>query len=266
MLAAALTALAVAFLPVDLVYKVVAVVLGGMAATGAYWTWRVARWAVGSAWDAAQRSRARQQRRQDHAASRGRVAPGRSTVTENDDETLQMGDPTRSRLGRHAVQGLLEQARAAASTGDFREAALLYSDLLDGAPDHLEGLVERGRVYLDLADYNRAMSDFVRAEDVDPESALPLVAIGDLCFVRKDYEGAIEKLDAALALDPRHAMAWCRRGLSHSYRGNHAQALDDLQHAKRLDPDLPNIDTFIALERKKSTPGAPSRSRGPSRR
>jgi hypothetical protein len=46
-------------------------------------------------------------------------------------------------------------------------------------------------------------------------------------------------------------MAFCRRGISHYYRKNYKEAVDDLLRAERLDPEIPNIQTFVSMARKK---------------
>lgn len=174
------------------------------------------------------------------------------TTGAGDDETVMMGDKTRSRLSQTHIDALLHKAHAASFAGDFREAAALYTDLLDGCPGHITAHLERGRAYLDLGDYNRAMSDFVMAEDLDPKSPLAQIATGDLHFARKEYARAISCYDGALALDLEHALAWCRRGISHGFRDNHEQALEDLLRAKKLDPDIPNLETYLTTARSKA--------------
>lgn len=168
----------------------------------------------------------------------------------SEDETVLMGDKTRSQLSQKHIERLLREGSEAAAAGDLHKAAGIYTDLLDSSPDHLEARVARGRVWLDLGDFNRAMSDLVAAEDLSPDSPLPLVGIGDLHFSRKDYARAIECFDIALSIAPDHAMAWCRRGISHYYRGHRDLALEDLSRAKSIDPRIPNLDTYIAMARK----------------
>jgi tetratricopeptide (TPR) repeat protein len=200
-------------------------------------------------------SRARQRRRRVLEEARARDPRSRYGLPHEpaDDETVLMSEKTRARLSQKHVDTLLQRARAATAAGDFRQAVAVYSELLDGRPEQLDARVERGRAYLDLGDYLRAMSDFVMAEDLVPDSPLPLVAIGDLHFARKDYSRAIDCFDLALSIAPDHAMAWCRRGLSHAYRGHDDRAVRDLLRAKQLDPDIPNLDTHLAMARRKAS-------------
>jgi Flp pilus assembly protein TadD len=228
----------------------IAAVLGALVLSVAL-VWLGAR----SRWLAAWRvSRARQRRRRALEEARARHPGSRYGLSYEpaDEETVLMGEKTRARLSQKHLDALLVRARAATREGDFRQAVSIYSDLLDGSPEHLESRVERGRAYLDLGDYNRAMSDFVVAEDLVPDSPMPLVAIGDLHFARKDYARAIECFDLALSIAPDHAMAWCRRGVSHANRGHPEQAQRDLLQAKKLDPDIPNLDSHLALAKRKA--------------
>ncbi|MEZ4238507.1 MAG: tetratricopeptide repeat protein [Myxococcota bacterium] len=150
------------------------------------------------------------------------------------------------------IAALLERARRhVAGGGDLQEAAELYSDAIDADPNNATSHVARGRLYLDLGDYSRAMSDFIIAEGLASDDPEPQVAIGDLYFARKDYRKAIDCFNAALEMAPNHAMAFCRRGISHYYRKNYREAVDDLLRAERLDADIPNIQTFVSMARKK---------------
>ena len=150
------------------------------------------------------------------------------------------------------VDALFERAESAASAGEMQTGADLYSDVIDLDPDHHRAFVGRGRLYLDLGDYTRAMSDFMTAEDLAPTDPEPQIAIGDLYFARKDYRKAISHFNQALEVAPDHAMAFCRRGISHYYRKNYPQGMEDLMRARKLDEDIPNIDTYIAMARKKA--------------
>jgi len=149
------------------------------------------------------------------------------------------------------IAAILAKARQSATEGRLQLGAELFSDVIDADPDNVDAHVARGRLYLDLGDYSRAMSDFMVAEDIAPNSPEPQVAIGDLYFARKDYRKAIDYFNAALEVSPNHAMAFCRRGISHYYRKNFKEAVDDLLRAEKLDADIPNIQTYVAMARKK---------------
>ncbi len=153
--------------------------------------------------------------------------------------------------GAQETTAMLYAARAAAESGDMNRAAELFGDLIDLAPGTIDAHIGRGRLYLDLGDFTRAMSDFMASEDIAPDSPEPAIAIGDLFFARKDYRKAISYFDQALEIAPSHAMAWCRRGISHYYRKNHGPALQDLQRAFELNPEIPNIQTYLAMAKKR---------------
>lgn len=172
---------------------------------------------------------------------------------EEDDEVIEQARGAEPPPGPtpEQIQELLDRAQSAAEAGDLQGGADLYSDALDLDPDSVSAHVARGRLYLDLGDYSRAMSDFMVSEDIAPEDPEPQVAIGDLYFARKDYRKAIDYFNAALQLAPNHAMAYCRRGISHYYRKNYSEALTDLLKAEKLDRDIPNIQTFVSMARKK---------------
>jgi regulator of sirC expression with transglutaminase-like and TPR domain len=157
-----------------------------------------------------------------------------------------------SSMDRGAAAKALHVARHAVESGDMATASQIYSDLIDMDPGNVDAHIGRGRLYLDLGDFSRSMSDFLAAEDLAPGSPEPQIAVGDLYFARKDYRKAISYFDAALEMSPMHAMALCRRGISHYYRKNHGAALADLTRAVQLDPEIPNIQSYLSMARKRS--------------
>lgn len=172
-------------------------------------------------------------------------------LSEEDLEVIQPAQMTQAPPSHEELVEMVMQAKAAAQGGDLQNSADLYSDVIDADPDNISAHVARGRVFLDLGDYSRAMSDFMVAEDIAPNDPEPQVAIGDLYFARKDYRKAIDYFNAALQLAPNHPMAFCRRGISHYYRKNFKEAVDDLLRSERLDPDIPNIQTYVSMAKKK---------------
>lgn len=154
------------------------------------------------------------------------------------------------RLSDDALADLLANARATARR-DLQEAALLYGDVLDADPSHLEALVQRGRIYLELHDFARAISDLLKAEEHAPDDASVHAALGELWFVRKDYRRAVAALDVALKAQGKQPAVLYRRGMSRMYLRDFAAAVEDLEAAKRLDPSLPSIDTYLDRARRK---------------
>ena len=155
-------------------------------------------------------------------------------------------------LSDEETNELLQQATNAQEAGRMEEATALLSDILDAQPHNHKVYIARGRLHLDLGDYARALSDFTLAEERAPNSPDPQVAIGNLYFARKDYGRAIDFFNAALELEANHGMAYCRRGISHYYRRNYQQSLTDLSRAQQLDPDIPHLNTYISMARKKA--------------
>jgi len=170
---------------------------------------------------------------------------------EEEDAVEELPASAPAKPSAEEIAAILAKARQSATEGRLQLGAELFSDVIDADPDNVDAHVARGRLYLDLGDYSRAMSDFMVAEDIAPNSPEPQVAIGDLYFARKDYRKAIDYFNAALEVAPNHAMAFCRRGISHYYRKNFKEAVDDLLRAEKLDADIPNIQTYVAMAKKK---------------
>ncbi len=184
-------------------------------------------------------------------------APDEEPEEEMNEDTDETGEPlsddsSANRMAANEVYAALMRARESVEAGDLARGAELYSDLIDLDPGNVDAQIGRGRLFLDLGDFSRSMSDFMTAEDLAPDSPEPQIAVGDLYFARKDYRKAISFFDSALEKEPNHAMALCRRGISHYYRKNHPVALQDLSRAYQLDPEIPNIQTYLSMAKKRS--------------
>ena len=124
---------------------------------------------------------------------------------------------------------------------------MLFSDVLDWLPSHLEARLARGRCSRDMGDTVAAYSDFQRAHTHNPHAPGPHLELGDLFFAKKDYPRAISHYDHALSIDPHHAITLCRRGICHHHQNRADKAVEDLVLARRINPDIPNIERYIRM-------------------
>jgi len=159
----------------------------------------------------------------------------------------QMPHATPTEMGTAEVFDVLAHAMQATREGRLAEAILLFSDVLDMEPTHMDARIQRGRAHMEMGQYTEAMSDFQRAEDGAPQSPESMVAMGDLFFARKNYAQAIHHYDQSLDLNPSHAMAFCRRGICYHYQRRPDLALSDLSQAQELDPEIPNIARYVRM-------------------
>ena len=140
---------------------------------------------------------------------------------------------------------------SAASThlrhGNIQGAKLLFDDVLDWIPDHLEARIARGKCNRDLGDTVAAISDFIKAQQAQPHSPIPTIELGNLFFAKKDYIRAIGYYDAAIEIDPNDAMTLCRRGICFHHRKRPDRALEDLQLAQKINPNIPNIGRYVRM-------------------
>ena len=142
---------------------------------------------------------------------------------------------------------VITEASACLEHGDIQTAHVLFSDVLDWLPSHLEARLARGRCSRDMGDTVAAYSDFQRAHAHNPLSPGPHLELGNLFFARKDYLRAISHYDDALLIDPHHALTLCRRGICHHHRNRADKALEDLVLARKINPEIPNIDRYIRM-------------------
>jgi len=141
----------------------------------------------------------------------------------------------------------ITEALTSLNQGNLRRAQLLFTEVLDWVPSHIEARLARGRCNRDLGDTVAALSDFMHAQQMAPHASGPHIDIGDLFFARKDYARAISHYNDALAIQPDHALSLCRRGICQHYRRRPDRAIEDLKTAQRIDPDIPNIERYIHM-------------------
>lgn len=166
--------------------------------------------------------------------------------------SLEPDPPTMPPVAEEEAR-LIALAESAFNSGDLQAATQFYTDALDFNPDNGAVILARGRIFLDLGEDSRALSDFQSAEDLLGRTADLECATGELFYNRKDYHRATEHFNAAITMDERYALAWCRRGITRYHQKQYREAVADLAHAKTLDPEIPNIDMYIRMAKKKAT-------------
>lgn len=137
------------------------------------------------------------------------------------------------------IGGLIEEARAAKSEMDGRDASNRMWELWLKAPDAtaqemLDSGMSRRRSY----DFAGAIEDFDRLVSYCPDYAEGYNQRAFVHFLAEDYAAALVDLDKTLAISPNHVGAQSGRGLTLMHLGQLAEARSQMLAALENNPWL----------------------------
>lgn len=128
--------------------------------------------------------------------------------------------------------------------GDHATAVLLFGQVLELAPDHLNAYLHRGFCHSILRQYEQAVADFTAVVDRKPDHAWAFTSRGSAYAKLNQHQQAIADFDRVIALDERNAEAYNNRGWSRKALGDEPGACGDWRTSKRMG----NAEARIILE------------------
>jgi predicted TPR repeat methyltransferase len=129
-------------------------------------------------------------------------------------------------------------------------AALEYLDrALALAPDHPDALCNRGNVHRVLGHLDQAEADYQHALDQRPDNPNALANLAIVIRARGDWEGAVAALRSVLARHPDHATAWLNLANTLQNMDRYAEAIEAYEQAVKFAPESPVMfrDMGLAL-------------------
>lgn len=140
-----------------------------------------------------------------------------------------------------SATGLLNEASAAASSGQYVDALAAYAAAIAAAPGDVAGHAKRAQLFDQLGQPDLAARDYRAAVKLKPDDAgLQTNLCFDLALTNHDLDGALVACNAALQLAPKSASALSARGYLHLRRGAYAEASKDYSEALVLSPAAPS--------------------------
>lgn len=169
----------------------------------------------------------------------------------------------------------LQQARALHQQGDLDQAGVIYGEILEAQPRHVDalnllGLLEgmrgrpqaaadlitramdlapgnpaaltnRGHALLDLGRYDEALVDLEQALSIDPGRAEAWKLLGNVLGCLNRHAEAVACYEQALDLRPGEVEALCNRGVALGALKRHEEALASYEQALAINPDHPRL-------------------------
>lgn len=132
--------------------------------------------------------------------------------------------PDQDRRSPLDVAQEIEVAQAAASVGDYAEAARLYEKAAERTPMSLPILNGLGASYISLGQYSRAENALLRARQLHPREVEALNLLGKLALQQRDPARAFGYFSDATGLERRNLDALTGKAVALDYLSRHAEA------------------------------------------
>jgi predicted O-linked N-acetylglucosamine transferase (SPINDLY family) len=142
-----------------------------------------------------------------------------------------MTHPAGTRLAEQFVQAQLLQQQ-----GQLASARLLYQDILDAEPDHLDTLNAMGVLAGQSKDLQQAIQYFERAIEIEPGHSAAHCNLGLALKQLGQSAAALTRFDQAIALDPTSAVAHYSRAETYRELGRTDEALTSYDSALAINP------------------------------
>jgi predicted O-linked N-acetylglucosamine transferase (SPINDLY family) len=142
-----------------------------------------------------------------------------------------MTNPAGTRLAEQFVQ-----AQNLQQQGQLASARLIYQDILDAEPDHLDTLNAMGVLAGQSKDLQQAIQYFERAIAIEPGHSAAHCNLGLALKQLRQPEAALTYFDRAIALDPTSAVAYYSRAETYKELGRTDEALASYDSALAINP------------------------------
>ena len=136
------------------------------------------------------------------------------------------------------IADLRQKAFAASQTGQFAQAEIYWSELIDALPEEAAVWSNRGNVRVSQNKLTAALADYDQAVALAPDQPDPYLNRGAALEGLGRWEDAIADYTQVLALNPKDAAAYNNRGNAQGGLGHWEIALADYQKAVDLDPQF----------------------------
>ncbi len=144
--------------------------------------------------------------------------------------------------------GVLQLAGLVArQQGDYRKAAVFFSEGIAATPDNPFLHEHLGRVYLLEERFEEAEASFRKALALKPDGASFHARLGDSLQGQEKHPDAVIAYEKAVDLDGKNAGALCGLGNTLRLMGRIALAVEKLEKAVRLHPDMAEAHNNFAL-------------------
>ena len=134
------------------------------------------------------------------------------------------------------LQHWMDMAVERHQAGDIRQAAAIYSRILEKKPDHTDALHLSGMAASHDGQFQKAVSQILEAIRISPDVALYHANLGVVYHEMASYHEAVQSYRKAIELKPDSADIFRNLGATYRIMGEMSQAMSCYQKAIELNP------------------------------
>ena len=134
------------------------------------------------------------------------------------------------------LQHWMDMAVERHQAGDIRQAAAIYSRILEKKPDHTDALHLSGMAASHDGQFQKAVSQILEAIRISPDVALYHANLGVVYHEMASYHEAVQSYRKAIELQPDSADIFRNLGATYRIMGEMSQAMSCYQKAIELNP------------------------------
>jgi tetratricopeptide (TPR) repeat protein len=135
-------------------------------------------------------------------------------------------------------EDIARQALEATQKGDFAQAEIIWTQLIEDFPANPAVWSNRGNVRVSQNKLEQALSDYEQAIKLAPNAPDPYLNRGTAYEGLGKYQNAIDDYQQVLALNPNDAMAYNNLGNAHAGLNNWKEAVKYYHKATELAPNF----------------------------
>jgi tetratricopeptide (TPR) repeat protein len=137
-----------------------------------------------------------------------------------------------------SIEALRLQAFDATNRGDFANAEIVWTKLLDQLPQEAAIWSNRGNARVSQNKLEAAIADYEQAMELAPTAPDPYLNRGAALEGLGRWQDAIADYNHVLELDPNDPAAYNNRGNAEAGQGDWEQAITDYKQAADMAPDF----------------------------
>ena len=141
-----------------------------------------------------------------------------------------------------SVDDLLVDALAAHNAGQFKQAIVIYSSILErDFPGHIKSIIHihRGMAFFAESRYKYALKDFTVSLELSPDNHRAFYYRGLTHEVEQNHQCALEDFNACLEINPYQFEPFYCRAQIYTLMEDYANALSDCEQALKIEPSSP---------------------------
>lgn len=144
-------------------------------------------------------------------------------------------------FAQSSLEETFAKGNAFANQGNYDEAIVEYSKILEVDPKNIEAYGVRGFLYIQKGDFDQAIADYNSLLEIEPNSVRAYMRRGSAYLEKGDLDKAMVDFNQVIEKDP-DVPSYAQRGLIYYQKGDFDLAIADFTKALEMDPESVYVD------------------------